>query len=138
MIKENKARKYRSRKARELLSKITPLEAKQVRDKMVIAMRIEEFIMQKGWSKSQFAKEIGRSPSEITKWLSGTHNFTIDLLLEITHVLEVEITALFVNKEDQLVFKTEIVVSSEGTTTLPPQLILYNQGVKLGNYHYTA
>ncbi len=138
MIKTDKAKTYRSKKVRELLNKVTPLEAKQIRKKMIIAAQIEEFMKQKGWSKSQFAKEMGRSPSEITKWLSGTHNFTIDMLLEIAHVLGIEITALFNKKKDQIVFRTEIVVSSEGTTILTPQLTVYNQGVILGYQHYTA
>ena len=31
------------------------------------------------------------SPSLVTKWLSGTHNFTVDTLIELEHVLEIDL-----------------------------------------------
>ncbi|MGN1233627.1 MAG: multiprotein-bridging factor 1 family protein [Candidatus Cryptobacteroides sp.] len=40
-----------------------------------------------GLSRKEFAMKMGRQPSEVTKWLSGTHNFTSDLLAEISLVL---------------------------------------------------
>lgn len=45
-----------------------------------ISDRIEELMKAKGFSKKQFADALGRRPSEITKWLSGQHNFTISTL----------------------------------------------------------
>ena len=35
---------------------------------------------ERGLSKKQFADQIGRRPSEITRWLSGQHNFTVSTL----------------------------------------------------------
>ncbi|MDE6813919.1 MAG: helix-turn-helix transcriptional regulator, partial [Duncaniella sp.] len=34
----------------------------------------------RGLSKKQFAEDIGKRPSEVTRWLSGEHNFTISTL----------------------------------------------------------
>lgn len=45
-----------------------------------ISDRIDFLMHEKGLTKKQFADAIGRSPSEITKWLSGQHNFTIATL----------------------------------------------------------
>ena len=45
-----------------------------------IADRLEDLIKEKGLSKKEFAEAIGKRPSEITKWLSGQHNFTIRTL----------------------------------------------------------
>lgn len=42
--------------------------------------RIEALMKQKGLSKKQFAEALGRRPNEITKCLSGQHNFTIAAL----------------------------------------------------------
>ncbi len=45
-----------------------------------ISDRIDFLMHEKGLSKKQFADALGRRPSEITKWLSGQHNFTIATL----------------------------------------------------------
>lgn len=45
-----------------------------------ISDRIDNLMRQRGLSKKQFADALGRRPSEITKWLSGQHNFTIATL----------------------------------------------------------
>lgn len=45
-----------------------------------ISDRIDFLMHEKGLSKKQFAEALGRHPSEITKWLSGQHNFTIATL----------------------------------------------------------
>ncbi|MFG6385344.1 MAG: helix-turn-helix transcriptional regulator [Muribaculaceae bacterium] len=44
---------------------------------MAISNRIYELMTQKGLSKAEFARSIGKRPCEITKWLSGQHNFTV-------------------------------------------------------------
>lgn len=45
-----------------------------------ISDRIDFLMHEKGLSKKQLAEALGRRPSEITKWLSGQHNFTIATL----------------------------------------------------------
>lgn len=49
-----------------------------------ISDRIYELMQEKGLSKKQFADAIGKRPCEITKWLSGQHNFTISTLAMIS------------------------------------------------------
>ena len=45
-----------------------------------ISERLERLIKDKGLSKKEFADAIGKRPSEVTKWLSGQHNFTLRTL----------------------------------------------------------
>ena len=45
-----------------------------------IADEINAYMLEKGLTKKQFADALGKKPSEITKWLSGQHNFTIRTL----------------------------------------------------------
>lgn len=47
---------------------------------MAVSNRIYELMTQKGLSKAEFARSIGKRPCEITKWLSGQHNFTLATL----------------------------------------------------------
>lgn len=124
-----KARKYSSLKVNELLNEVTPLEMKQTKIKMQLAIRIEDCMRDKGWNKSQFAEQIGKNPSEITKWLSGTQNFTIDVLTEIAHTLGVELNSLFEKPKIQIVYKKEIVVKSEEVPMFIPITTSYEQDV---------
>ena len=48
-----------------------------------ISDRIDNLMRENGLSKKQFAEALGRRPSEITKWLSGQHNFTIATLAKL-------------------------------------------------------
>ncbi len=42
-----------------------------------ISDRINSLMIERGLTKLELAKALGKRPSEITKWLSGQHNFTI-------------------------------------------------------------
>lgn len=44
-----------------------------------------------GMSRKEFAAKMHRVPSEVTRWLNGNHNFSSDLLAEISVVLGEEI-----------------------------------------------
>lgn len=110
MEKNRKARKYNSSKLQELFAEITPIEMEKTKVKMQLATHIEDFIESKGWKKSEFAEKVGKRPSEISKWLSGTQNLTTDVLTEIAYTLGVEIAALFGGVKDEVVYRKEFVV----------------------------
>ena len=65
---------------RELLSDISPEERAEARLSFQISNRLDFLMKEKGLSKKQFADAIGKRPSEMTRWLSGEHNFTISTL----------------------------------------------------------
>lgn len=56
----------------------------QTKMSLAIAKRIEFLMNEKGLTKKQFAEQLDRRPSEITKWLSGEHNFTIATLSRLS------------------------------------------------------
>lgn len=62
--------------------------------RITTARQIEAAMQRKGLSRSELAKLMGRNRSDVTKWLSGEHNFTNDLLSEISDVLGEEITGV--------------------------------------------
>lgn len=62
---------------REMVAMV-PDDVRQELDlSFAISDRICYLMHERGLSKKQFADALGRRPSEITKWLSGQHNFTI-------------------------------------------------------------
>ena len=100
-MKANKrAEKYNSSIITELLNEISSTEKMQVRIKMQLAARLDDLIMESGLNKSEFASKLDKNPSEISKWLSGTHNFTIDTLVEISEALNIHVQELFALESD--------------------------------------
>ena len=80
--------KYKSKLLEELSAEIHPLEQKKTDTKMILAAKIEDAMKAKGWNRTQLMKATGvNNLSVITKWLSGTHNFTADTLVTIGHAL---------------------------------------------------
>lgn len=77
----------RNSTARQILSE-TPSEVRQfvLRYGELVA-RIYDLLEEKGWNQKDLAEKLGKSPSEISKWLSGEHNFTLRSLAK----LEVEL-----------------------------------------------
>ena len=47
---------------------------------MLIAARIDDALKAKNWTQKQLAEAMNKRPSEVTKWLSGTHNFTLETI----------------------------------------------------------
>ena len=64
----------------ELLGPIPESLQKETELSFQISDRIFELMQERGLSKKQFADALGKRPCEVTKWLSGQHNFTIATL----------------------------------------------------------
>ena len=65
---------------REMVGQV-PKEIKEELDlSFAISSKIDALMQESGLSKKQFADQIGKRPSEITRWLSGQHNFTVSTL----------------------------------------------------------
>ena len=52
-----------------------------------LLVRINELIREKGISQTELSKKLNKQPSEISKWLSGGHNFTLRSLAKLSHEL---------------------------------------------------
>ena len=76
----------------ELLSEITAEEQSRIDSKMLLAAKFADAMKKKGCNKTMLMEAMGkRNPSEITRWLSGTHNFTADTLEKLQHKLGVKL-----------------------------------------------
>lgn len=49
-------------------------------------------------SQREFAAKMGKRESEISKWLTGRHNFTISTIAKISYVFETQIVEVCKNK----------------------------------------
>ena len=56
-----------------------------------IVDRIHEILQEKGLKQKDLALQLNKKEAEISKWMRGTHNFTIDTLVSIEQALDAPI-----------------------------------------------
>ncbi len=110
-----KARIYNSQIISELLAETSADEIKLTEKKMLLAVRIADAVKKKFRHRNDFAVAIGKKPSEITKWLSGTHNFTTETLFEIESVLDIQLITLETKPASYVSYYISIKSPSEST-----------------------
>lgn len=49
-----------------------------------LVVRINQLLREKGITKKELAAKLEKSPSEISKWLNGEHNFTLRSLAKLS------------------------------------------------------
>ena len=65
-----------------------PIELKLELDlSFAIADKIDAILKKKGMTQKEFAKKMNKTEAEVSRWLSGTHNFTLKTIAKITNVL---------------------------------------------------
>lgn len=64
----------------EMVCQVPPEIKEEINLSFAISNKIDALMRERGLSKKQFADQIGKRPSEITRWLSGQHNFTVSTL----------------------------------------------------------
>lgn len=52
-----------------------------------IADKIDAILKKKSMTQKEFAKKMNKTEAEVSRWLSGTHNFTLKTIAKITAVL---------------------------------------------------
>ncbi len=65
-----------------------------------ITQKVCSILKQRNIRKKEFAKMLGKKPSEITKWLSGLHNLTLKSITK----MEVALGVNLMNPEPQYVY----------------------------------
>jgi transcriptional regulator with XRE-family HTH domain len=89
-----------------ILDRISPVDSRKVEDRMLLAARIADLIKDRGLGKKDFAQLLGKEPSLITRWLSGTHNFTQDTLTEISFALGVPMSEFYRERVASVVYRS--------------------------------
>lgn len=62
---------------KEMVAQVPAQVKEEINLSFAISNKIVFLMHEQGLSKKQFADKIGKRPSEVTRWLSGEHNFTI-------------------------------------------------------------
>lgn len=104
--------------------KAIPQETRDsVRLSFAIVDRIHEILTEKGLKQKDLAVMLGKSEAEISRWMRGTHNFTIDTLIAIGNALGEPIVNVTSSKKENKVVYIPLCIAVE--TKLKPQSISY-------------
>ena len=68
-------------------SKIDSERKRTIKRSMLIVKRIHQLRKKKDWTQQDLAEKLNISPSLISKWLSGVHNFTLETIERLEKVL---------------------------------------------------
>jgi ribosome-binding protein aMBF1 (putative translation factor) len=83
----NSRKKMKNKKLEERRNKISKEIDVFVKQSFDIVDRIHEILVAQGKEQKELATLLGKSESEISKWMTGTHNFTIKTLSKIESIL---------------------------------------------------
>ena len=75
----------------EICSTISPEMKLQMELSVAIANRIYQILEAKGMSQKDFALLMGKTETEVSRWLSGTHNLTMATICKISAALHEDI-----------------------------------------------
>ena len=75
----------------EIRQTMTPEMKRQMELSVQIANRIYEIMEEKGLSQKNLAALLGKTETEVIRWLSGTHNMTLATIAKITTALDTNI-----------------------------------------------
>jgi transcriptional regulator with XRE-family HTH domain len=76
-----------------------PEITKLVEKNMAIANKIHEMLEERGLKAADLARRLNKKPSEISKWLTGTHTFTTKTITKIETILGEDIIHIEAQKE---------------------------------------
>ena len=59
-----------------------------------LADKIDMILREKNISQKQLAKKMGKTEAEVSRWLGGTHNFTLRTIEKISDALGVKLLTI--------------------------------------------
>ena len=72
---------------RESLAAIPPEQKAELELSFSIAERMDEILKEKNVSQRELARRLGKRESEVSRWLTGRHNFTTNTIAKIENAL---------------------------------------------------
>jgi transcriptional regulator with XRE-family HTH domain len=71
---------------------------------LAITEKVRLVMESKGWKSQDLAKAMDKSPSEVSKWLSGMHNITLKSIIKMEQALGIDLIHTEPVKEYEYVF----------------------------------
>ena len=74
---------------------VNPETRERVALSFQIVDRIHEILERRNLRQKDLAEMLGKSEAEISKWMRGTHNFTIDTVVSIEEALQAPVLQVY-------------------------------------------
>ena len=75
----------------QIVAETPPELKKQLNMSFAIADKLDAILKERGMNQKEFAHMIGHTQAEVSRWLSGNHNFTLATLAKISVALGVNL-----------------------------------------------
>lgn len=75
-----------------------------VEKNLAITEKVRLVLEQKGWKAQDLAKAMDKSPSEVSKWLTGMHNLTLKSITKMEIALGIDLINIEPVKEIQYIY----------------------------------
>ena len=92
---------------------VNPLVRQRVDLSFQIVDRIHDILVAKRLKQKDLALLLGKKEAEISKWMRGTHNFTIDTIVSIEQALGAPILQVVAQEEKAHAYEVESMMASE-------------------------
>ena len=78
----------------EVRCSITPEMKLQMEMSVAVANRIYDILEAKGMTQKELALKLGKTETEVSRWLSGTHNLTLSTISKVSVALGEDIVII--------------------------------------------
>ena len=78
----------------QIVAETPPELKKQLDMSFAIADKLDATLKERGMNQKEFARMIGHTQAEVSRWLSGTHNFTLATLAKISVALGIDVLSV--------------------------------------------
>lgn len=85
----------RSKIIEERRRQVSPEVKERVSLSFQIVDRIHQILVERNLRQKDLALMLGKSEAEISKWMRGTHNFTIDTVVAIEEALQAPVLQVY-------------------------------------------
>ena len=74
-----------------LMENSNPEADKFVEQNLAITEKVHRILVERNITQAEFARMLGKKPSEVSKWLTGLHNLTLKSITKMSVALDVDL-----------------------------------------------
>jgi len=68
-----------------------PETHRYVQKNLAVVAEVSRLMKEKGWTQKELARKMGKTESEVSKWLSGLHNLTLKSIVKLETILDADL-----------------------------------------------